>query len=551
VRGSGPGVDCAAMAASSPPKLVGRYEIHGRIAAGGMASVHFGRLHGGAGFARTVAIKRLHPHLAEDPEFLATMIDEARLVARIHHPNVVATLDVETTDGELLLVMEYVRGESLAALARAQSQRGQRVPLPIVSAIAVGALYGLHAAHEATSDRGEPLGIVHRDVSPQNILVGVDGLARVIDFGVAKAAGRLMTTREGVVKGKVAYMAPEQLAGRPVTPTADVYAMGVILWELLAGRRLFEGDSEAAVLGAVAAGSIAPPRRHVPELPAALDALVMRAVDRDAGRRFATAREMAEHLESVVAPALPGAVGAWCADVASASLARRAAALADIESTNARGHAAGAGDDASTNDGAPASNGAPSSDAAPANDGARADGGAPETDAGGSRASAIGASAVTARRAVGDDDGEPTMASQPSSLSIESSVEAREPPPRRARRAALIAAIVAAAAGAGALGLLASGGSKGTPASEAPVASDSTGAAAPRATTLPSAVPDPLEAASTPSDASPRDVAASPPAATRGNGAPAAVAPARPNPNCNPPYVFDSQGLKKWKRQCL
>src|SRR5580704_13437939 len=190
----------------------GRYTIYGKIASGGMASVCFGRLLGGEGFARTVAIKRLHPHLAEDPEFRATLIDEARMAARIHHPNVVPTLDVVTADGELMLVMEYVRGESLARLLKIERARSRRVPLHIVSAIGSGSLNGLHAAHEATSDSGEPLGIVHRDVSPQNLLVGVDGLARVIDFGVAKAAGRLQTTSDGAIKGKVAYMAPEQLA---------------------------------------------------------------------------------------------------------------------------------------------------------------------------------------------------------------------------------------------------------------------------------------------------------------------------------------------------
>ena len=225
------------MGTLASPQSIGRYGIYGKIASGGMASVHFGRLLGAVGFSRTVAIKRLHPHLAEDPEFLATMIDEARMAARIHHPNVVPTLDVVSADGELLVVMEYVRGESLSRLLRAEVGSGRRVPLPIASAIVIGALHGLHAAHEATSDRGTPLGIVHRDVSPQNLLVGIDGLARVIDFGVAKAAGRLQTTRDGVLKGKMAYMAPEQLAGREAPRAADVYGMGVVLWETLAGTR--------------------------------------------------------------------------------------------------------------------------------------------------------------------------------------------------------------------------------------------------------------------------------------------------------------------------
>jgi serine/threonine-protein kinase len=251
------------------PQIIGRYAIYSGIASGGMASVYFGRLLGGAGFSRTVAIKRLHPHLAEEREFLSTMIDEARMAARIHHPNVVPTLDVVATEGDLLLIMEYVRGESLARLLKTEIDDGRRVPLPIASAIAIGTLHGLHAAHEATSDRGTPLGIVHRDVSPQNILVGVDGMARVIDFGVAKAAGRLQTTRAGLVKGKIAYMAPEQLAGREVTRSADVYAMGVVLWETLTGKRLFQGDSDAALVTQVLAGTTEPPSRHAPNnLPA-------------------------------------------------------------------------------------------------------------------------------------------------------------------------------------------------------------------------------------------------------------------------------------------
>ena len=149
------------MGGLASPQVIGRYALYGKIASGGMATVHFGRVTGAAGFARTVAVKRLHPHLADDPEFLATMIDEARLAARIHHPNVVPTLDVVAQDGELLVVMEYVRGESLARLLRAESARGRRVPLPVASAIVIGALHGLHAAHQATNDRGVPLGIVH------------------------------------------------------------------------------------------------------------------------------------------------------------------------------------------------------------------------------------------------------------------------------------------------------------------------------------------------------------------------------------------------------
>jgi serine/threonine-protein kinase len=320
------------------PHVVGRYAIHGKIASGGMASVHFGRLAGVAGFSRTVAVKRLHAHLAQDPSFRSTMIDEARLAARIHHPNVVSTIDIVLDNGELLLVMEYVRGESLARLLRTESERRRRAPRAIASAIILGALHGLHAAHEATSDRGTPLGIVHRDVSPQNILVGVDGVARVIDFGIAKAAGRIQMTTEGAVKGKLAYMAPEQLASGDnrlatgeVTRAADIYAVGALLWEILAGRRLFTGENDAQRAIQVLLGAKDPPSRYAPNVPPLLDALVMKALAFDPADRFATAMEMAEELRRVVVPAFSTDVGRWVDDVASKALARRGAELADIE----------------------------------------------------------------------------------------------------------------------------------------------------------------------------------------------------------------------------
>jgi serine/threonine-protein kinase len=321
------------------PLVVGRYSIHGKIASGGMASVHFGRQAGAAGFSRTVAIKRLHAHLAEDPEFRSTMIDEARLAARIHHPNVVPTLDVVADEGELLVVMEYVRGESLARLLRDERGERRRVPLPIASAIVIGVLHGLHAAHEATSDHGVPLGIVHRDVSPQNVLVGVDGVARVIDFGVAKAAGRLQMTREGAIKGKLGYMAPEQLAGGDarlatgdVGRASDIYAVGALLWEMLAGRRLFVGDNDAHLAVQVLLGAKEPPSGRARDVSPPIDALVMKALALDPADRFATALEMAEALLRAAPPAFSTAVGRWVTEAAGEAIAQRGADLARIES---------------------------------------------------------------------------------------------------------------------------------------------------------------------------------------------------------------------------
>jgi serine/threonine-protein kinase len=260
-------------------------------------------------------------------------LDEARLAARIRHPNVVSTLDVVSSDQELFLVMDYVQGDSASRLAAAAREASQAIPLKVISAIMCGTLHGLHAAHEATNERGEPLGIVHRDVSPQNILVGVDGVPRVLDFGVAKASGRARTTRDGHVKGKLAYMAPEQLRGTVVDRRTDVFAAGIVLWELLTGRRLFGGaDNEGRIVTNVLEQVVEPPSRAAPGVSPALDAVVLRALSRDQSKRFATARQMALAVEEAVDLASPAQVGAWVETLAGEVLHARARTLADIES---------------------------------------------------------------------------------------------------------------------------------------------------------------------------------------------------------------------------
>ena len=313
------------------PPTVGRYLLYGEIASGGMATVHFGRLQGAAGFARSVAIKRLHPQYAKDPDFVGMFLDEARLAARISHPNVVPTLDVVAQGDELLLVMEYVRGSSLSRLLRTLTQKGERMPPRIASSIIAGALRGLHAAHEAKSEIGEALEIVHRDVSPQNLLVGTDGIARVLDFGVAKAAGRVQTTREGQLKGKLAYMAPEQITTGSVTRKTDVYAAGVVLWEMLTGRRLFRADNEAKLLSLVLDSEVLPPSQLVEGLPEGFDRVVLKGLDRDPAKRYATAREMAIDVEGVVGIERPTEVGEWVELVAADELRERANRIEEIE----------------------------------------------------------------------------------------------------------------------------------------------------------------------------------------------------------------------------
>ncbi len=313
-------------------RVVGRYVLHGEIAHGGMATVHYGRLVGEVGFSRTVAIKCLHAQFAKDPDFKSMFLDEARLCARIRHPNVVPILDVVALEGELFMVMEYVQGETLSRLVRNSRNASKRVPLRIVSAILTNALEGLHAAHEAVSELGEPLGIVHRDVSPQNIMVGVDGVARVLDFGVAKAAGRLQSTRDGQLKGKLPYMAPEQLRGSRIDRRTDVYAAAVVLWESLTGRRLFDAEDEVVIFGKVLEGAVEPPSRLVPGLPRALDEVCLRGLAADPDRRFQSAQEMAIALEHAVGVAIPREVGRWVDQMAGASLKKRSDCIAEIES---------------------------------------------------------------------------------------------------------------------------------------------------------------------------------------------------------------------------
>ncbi len=315
----------------SPAQVIGRYALYDEFASGGMASLHFGRLYGSAGFARTVAIKRLHSNLAGEAEFVSMLVDEARLAARIRHPNVVPTLDVVSSDGELLLVMEYVHGLSLAQLLSAAATAGKPCPVAVAMAIACDALRGLHAAHEAKSELGEPLELVHRDMSPQNVLVGADGVTRVVDFGVAKAAGRVQETREGELKGKIPYMAPEQLRGDAATRRSDIYGAGVVLWECLTGRRLFRGDNDAAVWLRVLNDTVKAPSAFTRGIPRDLDLVVLRATSKDPAQRFATAIEMAKEIESVLPLASPLEVSAWIEDLAAPVLQRRAELLARVE----------------------------------------------------------------------------------------------------------------------------------------------------------------------------------------------------------------------------
>jgi serine/threonine-protein kinase len=315
---------------------VGRYAIYDPIANGGMAAVHLGRLIGPIGFSRTVAIKRLHPQFTGDPEFSAMFLDEAKVAARIRHPNVVPVIDVIAEADELLLVMDYIHGESLAFLLRGPPG-ADPARLGILGNVMASVLHGLHAAHEATGDSGRPLGVVHRDVSPQNVLVGVDGVARVVDFGVAKAAGQVHHTLAGHVKGKIRYLAPEQVTCTGVDRRADIWSASVLLWEALIGQRLFTGDNDAAVLRQVLEKPIPSPLAAAPDLPEPIARVLRRGLERDRARRFSTALEMATELEAAVGLIPAREVGAWVVRLSRTRLEARRRLIDEIEAETVTG----------------------------------------------------------------------------------------------------------------------------------------------------------------------------------------------------------------------
>ncbi|HET7544321.1 MAG TPA: protein kinase [Polyangiaceae bacterium] len=311
-------------------RVVGRYLLCDAIASGGMATVHLARLMGPEGFSRTVAVKQLHPQFSRDPEFVAMFLDEARLASRVRHPNVVSPLDVISSPPELFIVMDYVHGASLSRLLKRATPKS--VPPRVAAAIVGQVLLGLHAAHEATGEGGESLELVHRDVSPQNIMVSKDGVARIVDFGVAKAKARSHQTDPGKLKGKLGYMSPEQLNFDTIDRRSDVFAVGVVLWELLAGQRLFSSDSPGGAVHKLLHAEIEAPSRFTPGVPLALDRVVLQALSRPVAERFESARAMAEALEQAVAPCSMLELATWVESLVGDELGARADLVSDVES---------------------------------------------------------------------------------------------------------------------------------------------------------------------------------------------------------------------------
>ncbi|WP_236604975.1 serine/threonine-protein kinase [Sandaracinus amylolyticus] len=298
---------------------LGAYDILAKLKAGGMATLFLARRSGAAGFRRHVAIKVVHEHLASDRAFVRMFVDEALLQARIHHPNVVHVEELGEQDGQHFLVMEYVHGCSLAQLMDGLARRARRLTPEMACNVAAQVLAGLHAAHELRDEQSALLGVVHRDVSPQNVLLAYEGHVKLIDFGVAKAKNR-QSTVGGSLKGKLRYMAPEQAFGRPVDRRCDVYAIGIVLWEMLTMRKLFQAEEDLALLELVRHPKVDPPSTYAPEISPALDAVVMKALAPSAEDRFATAHDM----RRAIAEALPGALM-----IDAANLAELLAAVMD------------------------------------------------------------------------------------------------------------------------------------------------------------------------------------------------------------------------------
>ncbi len=299
-----------APAPAPKPERLGAYELLLELAAGGMATVHLAKAVDKRQGPPLVAVKRPHRHLQGDKTFLTMLVDEARLASAIEHPNVVKVRELGFDGGMPFIVMDYVEGTSLAELRRELSAIGRAIDVRVAVRIVLDALAGLQAAHDLKDDSGKPLHIIHRDVSPHNVLLGCDGRSLLTDFGIAKAEDRIQTTRTHEVKGKLAYLAPERIDKRRIcTVQSDVFSMAVVLWECFAGRRLFRGEEAVDILQDVMAGSIPTLRQIGAQVPQALDDVIARALSRDLDTRYATAIEFAQAVERAAGPEQVGTHG--------------------------------------------------------------------------------------------------------------------------------------------------------------------------------------------------------------------------------------------------
>lgn len=276
-----------------------RYEIVRPLARGGMAQLYLARRRGPAGVERLVVIKQLLPELLRDADMREMFIDEIRIAAALHHPNIVDVYDFDVSEGSGYLVMEYLRGIDVCHLQSRLAERQRDLPLDVVLWIASGVAMGLHHAHEQTDAQGRPLRIVHRDVSPQNVFITREGHAKLLDFGIATAVDRINQTRSGVLKGKIGYLSPEQCRARPVDRRSDVFSHAALIWEMVTGRRLFSGRNDFAVMAQILEQPIPRPSSLRPDIPKALEAIIMRGLQRDPEERFPSAQAMGQALEGV------------------------------------------------------------------------------------------------------------------------------------------------------------------------------------------------------------------------------------------------------------
>ena len=280
--------------------FLGRYRIVDEIGIGGMASVHLARMDGPGGFQKWVAIKKIHPHLVEDESFVQMFLDEARVAARISHPNVATVFDLGKHEDTYWIAMEYLHGEPLREVMRRTEELGTAMPPEIACRVIADAAEGLHAAHELLGKNGEKLGLVHRDVTPHNLFVTYDGVTKVVDFGIAKFSSRMSHTRAGTLKGKLAYMSPEQVHGEGIDRRTDIFALGVVLWELTTGQRLFRMESDLDTLAKVQECNVPRPSTLIRGYPVDLEKIVMKALAKNRGERFRTARELSRALQSLL-----------------------------------------------------------------------------------------------------------------------------------------------------------------------------------------------------------------------------------------------------------
>lgn len=279
---------------------LGRYQILKQLATGGLADVLLARATGGVeGFARHVVIKRIRPEYAREERFVASFLEEARISAALHHQNIVTVHDIGEQDGTYFFAMEYVHGEDVRRLLLRVRERGQLVPLEHVVAIVSATAAGLHHAHEQLGPTGQPLGVVHRDVSPTNILIGYDGSVKLVDFGMARAALRSTKTVTGTLRGQASYMSPEQCCGRTVDRRTDTFSLGIVLYELVTARRLFKGSNEFTTMAAIVEGNVPTPSTLREDVPPALDAIILKALAKDPAHRYQTAEDLRAALEEL------------------------------------------------------------------------------------------------------------------------------------------------------------------------------------------------------------------------------------------------------------